>query len=246
MTKKIILGFSLLCLLDSLILPVPLLFAHAPASLESPSLYPAFMQASRGEYEGVEDPCAETTPDYPRAHWIPAANSNYTEADRERDGNKIQYIIIHTTQGSYNGTINWFQNSSAKVSSHYIVRSRDGEITQMVQNKDIAWHAGNRDYNVHSIGIEHEGYVSDPDWYTDAMYRASAKLTRWLCDRYGIPKTRKHIIGHDQVPSSDHTDPGKHWDWKTYMRLVNQESEITMIANEPPGRVASSGHCKSN
>ncbi len=52
----------------------------------------------------------------------------------------------------------------------------------MVQHKNIGWHAGNWEYNKRSIGIEHEGYVSDPAWYTDSMYRASAALTRWICD----------------------------------------------------------------
>ena len=37
---------------------------------------------------------------------------------------------------------------------------------------DIAWHAGNWTYNTRSIGIEHEGYVGESGWFTDAMYRA--------------------------------------------------------------------------
>ena len=41
-----------------------------------------------------------------------------------------------------------------------------------------------------SIGIEHEGFVDNPAWFTDAMYRSSAALTRYLCDKYGIPKDR--------------------------------------------------------
>jgi hypothetical protein len=62
------------------------------------------------------------------------------------------------------------------VSSHYVVRSSDGQITQMVAEKDTAWHA--RSANPYSIGIEHEGYVDQPSWFTDAMYRSSAALTR--------------------------------------------------------------------
>jgi N-acetyl-anhydromuramyl-L-alanine amidase AmpD len=191
---------------------------------------PTPVTPNKGEYADVKDPVrAESTPDYPYAKWVPASSSNYTAANRVADGNSINYVIIHTTEGSYSGTISWFQNPQAQVSAHYVVRSSDGEITQMVQNKDIAWHAGNWDYNVHSIGIEHEGYISDPSWYTDAMYRASAKLTRWLCDKYGIPRDRSHIIGHYQVPGSTHTDPGSGWDWNYYMSLVNQSSSSTEI-----------------
>ncbi len=32
--------------------------------------------------------------------------------------------------------------------------------------------------------------VSDPAWFTDAMYRSSAALTRHLTDKYGIPRDR--------------------------------------------------------
>ncbi|MDA8354483.1 MAG: N-acetylmuramoyl-L-alanine amidase [Firmicutes bacterium] len=176
----------------------------------------------RGIYEHVQ--LSNTLPayDYPNARWIPADSSNYNAANREGDGNDIDKVVIHTTQGSYAGAISWFQNPSSNVSAHYVIRSSDGEITQMVQDSDIAWHAGNWDYNVHSIGIEHEGYVEEPGWYTDSMYRSSAALTRWLCDQYEIPRDRSHIIGHSEVPGATHTDPGSQWDWNYYMSLVNQ------------------------
>lgn len=159
--------------------------------------------------------------------WVPASSSNYTNSSR--GAGDITTVVIHTTEGSYSGTISWFQNSSAEVSAHYVVRSSDGQITQMVDEEDIAWHAGDWDTNQHSIGIEHEGYVDDPSYYTDAMYRASASLTSDICDRYGIPKDRAHIIGHYEVPgcssgdgggSGCHTDPGDGWDWDYYMSLV--------------------------
>ncbi|WP_124728371.1 N-acetylmuramoyl-L-alanine amidase [Staphylospora marina] len=210
---------------------------------ETVILPPTPVTPRRGIYENVEDPLSLATPDYPGARWVPASSSNYTVANREADGNSIDYVIIHVTQGSYSSAINWFQNPSAKVSAHYVIRSSDGQITQMVQNKDIAWHAGNWNYNVHSIGIEHEGYVSDPAWFTDAMYRASANLTRWLCDRYGIPKTRSRIIGHNEVPGATHTDPGTHWDWNYYMSLVNQSASSEIIVdNATSGRFSASAN----
>lgn len=180
-------------------------------------LAPRKVTPNRGKYENLMQ--INATPDYPGARWVPAHSSNYTAANRESDYD-IRYVIIHTTQGSYAGAISWFQNPSSNVSAHYVIRSSDGQITQMVQNKDIAWHAGNWTYNTQSIGIEHEGYVSNPSWYTDAMYRSSAALTRWLCDRYGIPKTRTYIKAHSEVPGATHTDPGPHWDWNYYMSLV--------------------------
>jgi hypothetical protein len=155
---------------------------------------------------------------YPGASWNPAYSGNYTKASR--GAAQINYIVIHTVQGSYAGCISWFKNSTSKVSAHYVVRSSDGAITQMVDDKDIAWH--DACFNTNTIGIEHEGYVSDPGkWYTDAMYASSAKLTAWLCDQYGIPKDRAHIMGHGETPDcSSHTDPGPGWDWTKYMALV--------------------------
>jgi len=155
------------------------------------------------------------TRDYPDSIWNPASDANYASG-RSQD---IRAVVIHVTQGSYAGTISWFQNPDAQVSAHYVVRSEDGEITHMVNDADTAWHA--RDGNAYSIGIEHEGFVDDPSWFTDAMYRSSAALTKWLCDTYGIPKNRESIVGHSEVPGNDHTDPGPNWDWDLYMSYVN-------------------------
>ncbi len=88
------------------------------------------------------------------------------------------------------------------MSAHYVVRSADGHIAQCVRERDIAWHAGNWDYNTRSIGIEHEGWVDKPAYFTDAMYEESAKLTAAICTKYGIPKDRAHIIAHYEVPGT--------------------------------------------
>lgn len=164
-------------------------------------------------------------------HFVPACSSNYS--NYSRGSGDISYVIIHTMEGTYSGSISWFQNCSSQVSAHYSVRSSDGEITQSVDEADVAWHAGNWTYNERSIGIEHEGYVSQADaWYTDAMYRSSAELVRDICDRYGIAKDRAHVIGHNEVPgcssgngggSGCHTDPGSGWDWDYFMSLVNEQ-----------------------
>lgn len=159
--------------------------------------------------------------DYGPAIWSAASSANYSGG---RSGHSIRYVVIHTTQGGYSGAVSWFRNPAASVSAHYVIRSSDGEVTQMVHHGDTAWHAGNRTYNQESIGIEHEGFVDAPErWYTDAMYRASAALTRHLCDTYGIPIDRAHIIGHVEVPGATHTDPGTGWDWDRYMGLVRGE-----------------------
>ncbi|MBV9847722.1 MAG: N-acetylmuramoyl-L-alanine amidase [Kutzneria sp.] len=158
--------------------------------------------------------------DYPAAHWVPATPSNYTASNRP-SSYPINVVVIHVTQETFDDAVKIFQDPARAVTAHYIVRSADGYINQMVREHDIAWHAGNWDYNTRSIGIEHEGWVDKPEYFTDAMYRASAALTRSVCDRYRIPRDRNHIIGHVEVPGATHTDPGPYWDWTRYMNLVN-------------------------
>ncbi|MFF9794385.1 peptidoglycan-binding protein [Streptomyces bacillaris] len=154
------------------------------------------------------------SPDYPTARWVAAYSGNYVVGRKAA----IDKVVIHTTQGSYAGSISWYQNPASKVSAHYTIRSSDGEVTQSVLEKDTAWHAGS--VNSSSVGIEHEGYVDNPAWYTEAMYRSSAALTKHLAARYNIPKTRSHIIGHSEAPGATHTDPGPNWNWNHYMQLI--------------------------
>ncbi|MCL7381939.1 peptidoglycan-binding protein [Streptomyces sp. 35G-GA-8] len=187
---------------------------------ESVTVRPRAVEPERGPYEAADTDRrrAALSPDYPDAAWVPANSANYA-AGRSAS---ISSVVMHVTQGSYAGTISWFQNPSSKVSSHYVVRSSDGAITQMVRDSDTAYHA--RSANSSSLGIEHEGFVSDPSWFTDSMYRSSAALTKYLCDRYGIPKDRAHIVGHSEVPGNDHTDPGPNWNWNYFMQLVGGSS----------------------
>ena len=61
-----------------------------------------------------------------------------------------------------------------------------------------------------------------------------------------MPIDRKHIIGHAQVPapgggrggSSHHTDPGPHWNWRRYIRLVRRYAgfeKLSVTPQLPPG-----------
>ena len=160
------------------------------------------------------------------AAWRPAASCNYTNSDRETSYD-VKKIVIHVAQGSYSGTVSWLENCAAGASAHYVVSSKGG-MAQCVRNENIAWHAGWWDTNTHSIGIEHAGYIDNPEWFTRSMYHTSARLSAWLCKKYKIPMDRKHIISHSQVPGCSgsgggidcHTDPGPYWNWKMYMRLI--------------------------
>ena len=158
------------------------------------------------------------------------ASGNRTPA--ARPFRTIDRIVIHSTEGRFRGSVRWLRNPRSRGSSHFVV-SRTGRIVQLVATSDIAWHAGNWRVNARSIGIEHEGWSRRPGTFTDAEYRASAQLVAYLASRMHIPIDRRHIIGHAQVraPSGrgwggfdHHTDPGRFWDWKRYLRYVRREA----------------------
>jgi N-acetyl-anhydromuramyl-L-alanine amidase AmpD len=169
------------------------------------------------------------SPDYGPAAWVPASSSNFTASSRPSVYIPNR-IVIHVTQGSYSGAVSYFQNPSAQASAHYVMRSSDGASTQTVLERDVAWHAGNWDFNTKSVGIEHEGFVDNPSWFTDAMYRASAQLAASLVRKYSIPVDRQHIVGHNEVPDprnpgltgghDHHSDPGPFWNWGLYISYV--------------------------
>ncbi|MFE0518336.1 N-acetylmuramoyl-L-alanine amidase [Streptomyces sp. NPDC058954] len=166
--------------------------------------------------------------------WIPAPYQQFGEDDYgnhdlgDRPASQsIKYIVVHDTEGAWDGVLKLVQDPTY-VSWNYTIRSTDGLIAQHVKAKDVAWHAGNWYINAKSIGIEHEGFLASPDaWYTEAMYRSSARLVRYLAAKYRIPLDRQHILGHENVPGPTtstipgmHTDPGPYWDWRHYFELL--------------------------
>ncbi|MFJ4337946.1 N-acetylmuramoyl-L-alanine amidase [Streptomyces sp. NPDC088915] len=161
--------------------------------------------------------------DHAGAEWTSAARANWRRADRP-DDYTIDRVVIHVVQGSYATALRVFKNPGHGAAAHYVVR-KDGHVAQMIRELDVAFHAGNRDMNERSIGIEHEGFVDRPEDFTAAMYEGSARLTADICARYGIPVDREHVIGHVEVEGTDHTDPGPHWDWDRYLRLVREASK---------------------
>lgn len=169
---------------------------------------------------------------YTPAIWNPAPICNFSS----RQGVAVSAITIHTVQGTYAGAISWAQNCASSVSYHYVIRSSDGQVTQMVLEEDKGWHVGSE--NPYTIGYEHEGYVDNAAWYTEEMYNSSADLSRDIVNSgYGIPPLRTYygvsttgtnllggctkIKGHQHYPNQTHTDPGINWNWEKYYQLIN-------------------------
>lgn len=190
--------------------------------------------------------------DYPAAIWDPAPDCNYSERTLD-----VSAVVVHYTEGSYAGCISWFKNCDAQVSAHYVIRSSDGQVTQMVREADKAWHA--RSANGYTIGIEHEAYGNIWSFFTDAMYQSSANLVRDICSRYesidghrtfyrdtldsgiclneglhdlGGENACVKIRGHQHYPDQSHTDPGPYWDWNYYYKLINEGTPVTVLEGE--------------
>ena len=168
-------------------------------------------------------------------------------------GNGHKFCVIHDMEGYYYTAISYLNTCTVSASIHYAVNgltdasdngALPGEITQCVLEANYAWHA--LCWNTWMFGTEHEGFASNPAWYTEAMYQASAGLHRHLCDTYGIPKDRNHIIAHGEgqnatwvawmaanYPSIDascnnHTDPGPYWNWSHFMDLITGTATNTV------------------
>ncbi|MGC4944109.1 N-acetylmuramoyl-L-alanine amidase [Kribbella sp. DT2] len=188
------------------------------------------LAAGAKDAAGVECPaglaCESLPAPYESTGATPSDYGNHDLANRPKTG-KIDYIVIHDTEGGWQGTLNLVQDPTY-VSWQYTMRSSDGHTWQHVKAKDVAWHAGNWYVNMHSIGIEHEGFAAEgATWYTEALYRNSARLVKYLAKKNNIPLDRAHIIGHDQVPGTIpstvagmHWDPGPYWDWEHYFDLL--------------------------
>jgi N-acetylmuramoyl-L-alanine amidase len=104
------------------------------------------------------------------------------------------------------------------VSSHYVI-DEAGVITQMVAERDRAWHAGvaewagETDINSASIGIEiHNpghvlGYADFPPEQMSAVRDLSLEILR----RHGIRPER--VLAHSDVAPARKIDPGEKFDW---------------------------------
>ena len=58
-----------------------------------------------------------------------------------RRGQKVKAFVIHRTEGSFKGSLEWCKNTDAQVSYHYIINEA-GEVHELVDPENIAWHAG--------------------------------------------------------------------------------------------------------
>ncbi|WP_409043245.1 N-acetylmuramoyl-L-alanine amidase [Latilactobacillus sakei] len=164
---------------------------------------------------------------------ITSENPN-TMYSGSRNGVKIDRIVIH-----HNATTNknvamstWYTSSGNWTSAHYEVTPT--EIIGCVEEGYAAYHCGGTggydvpkmsNPNERSIGIENVNSTGAPSWSVDPRTVANtAKLVRDICNRYGIPCDRRHVLAHNEVTAT--ACPGG-LDVDEVVRLANGGSAST-------------------
>lgn len=138
-----------------------------------------------------------------------------------RRGEPTDILVIHyTAMSDLQKTIERLCDPVAAVSSHYLI-SRTGEVFQLVDESERAWHAGvskwrsYTDVNSHSVGIELDNTGRGADGifapYPEVQIQSLIELSKEICDRHPIPV--RNVIGHSDVAPPRKIDPGNVFPW---------------------------------
>ena len=95
---------------------------------------------------------------------------------------QIKGITIHwwgnpSNNPTFEGVVAWLCNPASQVSAHLVVTGTGRRVAQIVDDNQIAWHAGNWEGNRTTIGIECDPRVRDEDY--DVIAEVVADLWRY-------------------------------------------------------------------
>ena len=133
---------------------------------------------------------------------------------------RIKYIIIHYTNlPSTQASLKHLLNKRNKVSAHYLLDQK-GKIYSLVNEKDIAWHAGISSWkadkllNKKSIGIElqNTGTAGNYEKFSNQQISQLEKLILELQNKYNI--SNANILGHSDISPDRKIDPGPKFPWQ--------------------------------
>ena len=110
-------------------------------------------------------------------------------------------------------------NPKSKVSSHFVI-NQNGKIYRLVQDNQIAWHAGKscwaqyKNLNKNSIGIElvNKGHQFGYTNFKKKQLLSLIKICRSLIKKYKIKK--RNVVGHSDIAPLRKIDPGEKFPWK--------------------------------
>ena len=139
---------------------------------------------------------------------------------KKRLNKNIRAIIIHYTgMQSERESLKRLTTAASKVSAHYVI-NRSGKIFKLVNENNVAWHAGKSKWknyenlNKNSIGIElvNKGHQYGYQKYTKIQIKKLIKLCKYLIKKYRIKKSL--ILGHSDIAPLRKIDPGEKFPWK--------------------------------
>ena len=142
-----------------------------------------------------------------------------------RKVNEIKFVIIHYTgMQSEIESIKRLKNPKSKVSCHYLI-NRKGDVIQMVNDRNTAWHAGKSRWkkftnlNESSIGIElvNKGHQFGYQNFSHQQISSLIKLCKKLKKNYLIKK--ENFLGHSDISPLRKIDPGEKFPWKKLSKL---------------------------
>lgn len=138
-----------------------------------------------------------------------------------RGGARPDLIVLHyTAMASAKAALDKLCHPVDEVSAHYLI-ARDGQVLQLVEESQRAWHAGAGswgacdDVNSRSIGIELDNNGRSP--FSAPLMDATETLLRGIMDRWSI--TAERVIAHSDLAPQRKFDPGPRFDWR---RLAQQ------------------------
>ena len=139
---------------------------------------------------------------------------------KKRGQNKIKFIILHYTgMKTESAALRRLTDPKSKVSAHYFIK-KNGEITTLVPDLYIAWHAGKSywkkysNLNKNSIGIEitNPGHEFNYKKFSKRQITSLLRLTKFLIKKYKI--NIKNVLGHSDIAPERKKDPGEKFPWK--------------------------------
>lgn len=142
-------------------------------------------------------------------------NTNFSSPNFAERTAPIEYVILHFTEMLFEDALNRLCSREFELSAHYIIKE-DGEIFQLVDDKNIAWHAGKSSWhgkeklNQNSIGIELDNLGNQA--FSKAQMTSCIELCKALSIKYNIPK--ENFIGHSDIAPDRKIDPGIFFDWE--------------------------------
>lgn len=163
------------------------------------------------------------TESLPVAESISKSSRNYTVPSSPRD---IKYLVISDSENpSLNSLKNMMKKGDVRASYHYIIGT-DGSVEQIVDEENIAWHAGRSNWkgetNLNSvsigIGLVHLSSSNGENWlnldkehpaigpsYPPAQIAALVNLLATLTKRHELP-LESILTKQDIAPNRRRTD----------------------------------------